>query len=79
MKYIENASIVDNAFGLNMLSENKKTAKKLFEQYTNEINNDQYLDDHEIPLIVTDTEVYRMVKKLEIANIGELHRLDKPK
>ncbi|MGS0746006.1 transposase [Syntrophomonas erecta subsp. sporosyntropha] len=71
-EYIENAGIIDIEFGLNMFSENKKTAKKLFEQYTNEINNDQYLDDHDI-------EVYRMVKKLEIANIGKLHRLDKPK
>ncbi|MGR6836949.1 transposase [Syntrophomonas erecta] len=77
-EYIENAGIIDIEFGLNMFSENKKTAKKLFEQYTNEINNDQCLDDHEKPLTVTDTEVIEWLKKLGIPNIGELHRLDKP-
>lgn len=77
-EYMENASIVDIEFGLNMFSQDKETAKNLFEQYTNEINNDQCLDDQEKPLVVTDKEVLEHLKELGILNISELHRLDKP-
>lgn len=77
-EYISNANVVDIEFGLSLFSTNRREAVKLFSEFMQMPNDDQYLDDH-IKVKVSDSEVRNYLSQVGIANSSMLQQLDREK
>ena len=75
-EYLGNSKIIDVEFALDMFSKDREEAKRLFQQFTQEVNSDQCLDNRE-RIKVSDKELLDYLEQLGIDNSSELQRTDK--
>ncbi|GIN86112.1 hypothetical protein J6TS2_24980 [Heyndrickxia sporothermodurans] len=77
-EYISNSNVVDIEVGLSLFSTNRREAVKLFSEFMQMPNDDQYLDDH-IKVKVSDSVVRNYLSQVGIANSSMLQQLDREK
>lgn len=75
-EYLGNSKIIDVEFALDMFSKDREEAKRLFQQFTQEVNSDQCLDNRE-RIKVSDKELLDYLEQLGIDNSSKLQRTDK--
>ncbi|MDF2545539.1 MAG: transposase IS200-family protein [Anaerosolibacter sp.] len=75
-EYVETPIYADINFALDIFSEDKMKAIKLFQGFMNEKNNDQCLEYKE-RIKISDKEVINYFEQLGVANISELQKLEK--
>lgn len=77
-EYVKNASIADTKPALEMFTNDKSKAVKLFEEYMNEANEDKCLE-YEERVKITDSEVRAHFSRLGVSNISDLQKEEKNK
>ncbi len=75
-EYIHAPKIIDTDFALNLFSNNRSEALRLFIEYTKQTNDDVCLDDQE-KARVTDREIKEYLLKLGITNGKQLQQMKK--
>ena len=75
-EYVGRVIMVDIDAGLRLFSTDKKEAINMFIQHTNEVNDDQCLED-QVRVRVSDNEVREYLRELGITNSSLLQQMDR--
>ncbi len=77
-EYLGKANITDVDFGLDILSKDRKKAVEVFQEFTNQRNNDMCLEEPETQTI-SDDYLLTCLSNMEISDAQELRKLNKKK
>ena len=75
-EYVGKVKMVDIDAGLRLFSKDKKEAINMFIQHTNEVNDDQCLED-QVRVRVSDSEVREYLRELGITNSSLLQQMER--
>ncbi|WP_379052309.1 transposase [Metabacillus endolithicus] len=77
-EYFVKSDIVDIDYGLELFSNIRNDAIKLYKEYMGQPNDDECLDDH-VRIRVTDSEVKDYLSEMGITHVSLLQQMDKEK
>ncbi|MFV2047079.1 transposase [Metabacillus litoralis] len=77
-EYIVRPEIIDINYGLDLFSNDRSDAIKLYKEYMGQPNDDECLDDH-VRIRVTDSEVKDYLCEMGVTHVSLLQQMDKEK